>query len=70
MRIASLCGSLGPGSANAAALSAATATLARRGVEVVAVDGLDEVPAFRADCVDDPRRRCGDSATPSRRATA
>ncbi|MGZ4798078.1 MAG: NADPH-dependent FMN reductase [Acidimicrobiia bacterium] len=54
MRIASLCGSLGPGSANAAALSAATATLARRGVEVVAVDGLDEVPAFRADCVDDP----------------
>jgi NAD(P)H-dependent FMN reductase len=53
VRIGTWSGSLGAGSANAAALAVARDALTGRGVEVVAVDGLDAIPPFRADAVDD-----------------
>src|SRR6478735_5656925 len=53
MRIGTWSGSLGGGSANAAALTAAGDALAARGVEVVAIEGLADIPPFRADLVDD-----------------
>jgi NAD(P)H-dependent FMN reductase len=60
VRIGALSGSLGPGSANAAALTTArhairsSANRGAEGVEVVDVVGLDTVPPFRPDRVDDP----------------
>ncbi len=54
MRVALLCGSFGPTSANLAALRATESALIDRGDTVVWVDGLGEVPAFRADLVDNP----------------
>ena len=56
MRIALWCGSLGPGSANAAALAVARDALAGHGVaagDVVTIGGLDAIPPFRPDRVDD-----------------
>jgi len=53
MRVGAWCGSLGPGSANAAALAVAADALALRGVEVEAIDGPGGIPPFRADLVDD-----------------
>jgi|SRR5690349_3766041 len=53
MRIGTWSGSLGAGSANAAALDAARDALVDRGVDVVAIDGLADIPPFRADLVDD-----------------
>jgi chromate reductase len=53
MRIGTWSGSLGAGSANAAALTAAIDTLALRGVDAIAIEGLADIPPFRADLVDD-----------------
>jgi len=54
VRIGALSGSLGPGSANAAALATARAAIEAGGrAEVVSVDGLGAVPPFRPDLVDD-----------------
>ncbi len=47
-------GSLGPRSANAAALDVAAAHLATVGVDTRWVDHLREIPAFRPDQVEDP----------------
>lgn len=54
VNIATWCGSLGPGSANASAIDVAAEHL-RLGVGVVveAIVGLESIPAFRADHVDD-----------------
>ena len=54
-RIASFCGSLGPHSANAAALTVACRAAVAAGHETFSVTGLAAVPAFRSDQVDDPR---------------
>jgi NAD(P)H-dependent FMN reductase len=54
VRIATWNGSLGAASANAAALAVARDALIDRGVEVATIDGLDVIPPFRADAVDDP----------------
>jgi NAD(P)H-dependent FMN reductase len=51
--IATWCGSLGPGSANASAIDVATRHLRQGGVEVETIVGLELIPAFRADRVDD-----------------
>src|SRR4051794_16889629 len=53
MRIGTGSGSLGAGSATAAALTVARRALHDRGVDVVAIEGLAEIPPFRADLVDD-----------------
>jgi NAD(P)H-dependent FMN reductase len=52
MRVGMWCGSLGPGSANAAALSIAAAALGAAGVDPVTIEGLEAIPPFRADLVD------------------
>jgi chromate reductase len=54
MRVGTWCGSLGPGSANAAALAVAHAALVARGVEAVTIAGPSDIPPFRPDRVDDP----------------
>jgi chromate reductase len=53
VRIGTWSGSLGAGSANAAALTVARDALAERGVDIVAIEGLADIPPFRADLVDD-----------------
>ena len=52
MRVGAWCGSLGSGSANAAALAVAARVLADDGVAVVPIDGLGAIPPFRAEQVD------------------
>jgi chromate reductase len=63
MRVGAWCGSLGQGSANAAALAVAAEAVAGRGVEVLPVDGLDEIPPFRAELVDTPPDAVADFRT-------
>jgi len=54
VQIVSMCGSLGPASANQAALDVASDHLSGAGHTVVKVELLAEVPAFRPQSVDDP----------------
>jgi NAD(P)H-dependent FMN reductase len=54
MRLGLLCGSLGPASANAAALMAVADRAREAGVEVVEIDGLEVLPPFSPALVDDP----------------
>jgi len=49
-----MCSSLGPASANQAALDVASDHLSWAGHTVASVELLAEVPAFRPQCVDDP----------------
>ncbi len=53
MRIALFCGSLGAASANRAALDVAASYLVERGTDVETASGLDRIPAFRPELVDD-----------------
>jgi chromate reductase, NAD(P)H dehydrogenase (quinone) len=53
VRIGTWSGSLGEGSANTAALAVACDALERRGVEAVAIEGLGDIPPFRAQLADD-----------------
>jgi chromate reductase len=53
VRIGTWSGSLGEGSANAAALAVARDVLEVRAVEVVAIDGPGAIPPFRAELVGD-----------------
>jgi chromate reductase len=52
MRVASMCGSLGPASTNQAALDVAVDLLVAAGHVVVPVEGLAEVPAFQPQLVE------------------
>jgi NAD(P)H-dependent FMN reductase len=54
VRIGTWSGSLGAGSANAAALAVADRALAAAGVDVVPIGGLEAIPPFRPDRADDP----------------
>lgn len=53
-RIGLLAGSLGPESSNAIALAVATVHLAEAGAETIAVTGLETIPPFSPELVDDP----------------
>jgi len=53
VRIGTWSGSLGEGSANAAALAVARDALEVRGVEAVAIEAPGAIPPFRAELVDD-----------------
>jgi chromate reductase len=54
MQVASFCGSLGSMSANAAALDVATRRVLEAGHHIVVVSGLDSIPPFNPEQVDDP----------------
>jgi chromate reductase len=54
MRVASFCGSLGSMSANAAALDVATRRVLETGHDIVTVTGLESIPPFHPEQVDDP----------------
>lgn len=53
VNMATWCGSLGPGSANASAIEVAAEHLGLAGIGVEAIVGLESIPAFRADHADD-----------------
>ncbi len=54
MQVASFCGSLGSMSANAAALDVATRRVLETGHDIIAVAGLESIPPFHPEQVDDP----------------